>query len=122
MVVNPEIRQCHNCPAVLGMKFFQKIAVERIYRLFELAGSEFAKHPERSKRYVEIAKSLCTRNKVKIPQELRASFCKKCGSFLKEGFNSSVEKKGSLVILSCKECGFTRKMRATDNSCFSRES
>ena len=98
------------------MKGFQKIGLERIYRLFELAEQEFSRHPERSRRYVELARKIGTKNKVKVPNELRKSFCKKCGSFLKQGTNSSLGKEGSLLTLACKECGFVRKMRDVDGS------
>ena len=98
------------------MKGFQKIGLERIYRLFELAGQEFSKRPERSRRYIELARKIGTKNKVKIPKELRKSFCKKCGSFLNQGTNSSAEKQGTMLIITCKECGFVRKMRDIDES------
>jgi ribonuclease P protein subunit RPR2 len=87
----------------------QQIALERIYRLFELAKQEFAKHPERSKRYVQLARKLGTRNKAKIPKELKMQFCKKCGAFLVEEKNAGHLKEGKLVAVKCKECGFVKK-------------
>ena len=93
-----------------GKDFVQRIALERIYRLFELAGKEFGKHPERAKRYVEIARALGKRNKVAIPQELKRRFCKGCGAFLKRGMNSDERVEGKLLLLECKECGKIRKL------------
>ncbi|MEM4262088.1 MAG: hypothetical protein QXI10_03935 [Candidatus Diapherotrites archaeon] len=58
----------------------RKIGLERIYRLFELAEQEFEKKPERSKRYVEIAREISKKTKAKIPKELKQKFCKKCNS------------------------------------------
>jgi ribonuclease P protein subunit RPR2 len=92
------------------MKHNRKIALERIYRLFELAGLAFSRHPERSRRYVGIARLLGTRNRVRIPQELRLSFCKKCGSFLSKS-NSEAEISAGIAVLTCRECGHKRKMR-----------
>ena len=89
------------------MKQFQKIAEERIYRLFELAGNESEKHPERSKRYVQLARLIGTKNRAKIPKELKKKFCKKCGAFLSEGKNAEIKKEGSLLSVKCKECGGT---------------
>jgi len=86
-----------------------KIALERIYRLFELAEKEFPKHPERSNRYVELARKLGTRNKAPIPAELKKRFCKKCGSFLKKGKNASWRELGSMVEITCTKCGFSFK-------------
>jgi len=87
----------------------KEIALERIYRLFELAENEFEKNPERSKRYVALARKLSTRNKAVIPAELKKKFCKKCGSFLKKGMNAEFKEIGELVEIKCKECDFSFK-------------
>ena len=89
----------------------QKIALERIYRLFELAEKEFSKHSERSKRYVELARKIGMKNNVSIPTELKKGFCKKCGSFLKKGKNAVWVKKEKWVEIECKECGYIIKRR-----------
>ncbi|MBN1941012.1 MAG: ribonuclease P [Candidatus Diapherotrites archaeon] len=93
-----------------GKGFVEKIALERIYRLFELAEENMARHPERSKRYVELARKIGTRNRVRIPQELKKSFCKKCNSFLK-GKNVELEEREKMLVVKCKECGFERKIK-----------
>ncbi len=85
------------------------IALERIYRLFELAGQEFGAKPDRSKRYVELARKLSSRNKAPIPAELKKRFCKKCGSFLVKGKNAEWKEAGELVQIKCRECGFAFK-------------
>ncbi len=87
----------------------QKIGLERVYRLFELAEEEFEKHPERSKRYVQIAREISKKSKARIPQELKTKFCKKCGAYLKENKNSTIEKENGITKVKCKECGFERK-------------
>ncbi|MFA4855732.1 MAG: ribonuclease P [archaeon] len=87
----------------------REIALERIYRLFEVAEQEFEKQPERSKRYVELARKLGTRNKAVIPAELKKRFCKKCGAFLVKGKNAEFAEQGELVEIKCKECGFCFK-------------
>lgn len=87
----------------------REIALERIYRLFELAEAEFALHPERSKRYVELARKISTRNKAPIPAELKKRFCKKCGAFLVEGKNAEWKEIGPLIEIKCSECGFAFK-------------
>ena len=92
------------------MKHFQEIALERIYRLFELAEGEFEKHPERSKRYVQLARLIGTKNRAKIPKALKTKFCKKCGAFLKEGKNSEIKKEGKLISVKCSDCGFVKKL------------
>ncbi len=92
--------------------FVEKIAVERIWRLFELAENEFSKHPERSKRYVGLAKRIAERNNVQIPKELRMEFCKYCSAYLKLGKNAKLRVKEKMLLLTCMECNKTRKMGA----------
>ena len=87
----------------------KKIALERIHRLFEVAEAEFAEKPRRSKRYVELARKLSTRNRAPIPAELKKRFCKKCGACLVRGKNVEWKDLGELVQITCRECGFSFK-------------
>ena len=89
----------------------QRIALERIWRLFEVAEQEFPLHPERSKRYVELARKIGSRNKATIPLELKKRYCKKCGAFLAKGKNAAWHEQENWVEISCKECGFSFKKR-----------
>jgi ribonuclease P protein subunit RPR2 len=89
--------------------FVQKIALERICRLFELAEEEFEKKPEFAKKCIEFARKISTRNRARIPQELKQKFCKKCGAFLKNGKNCKIEKIEGLLKIKCLECNFERK-------------
>lgn len=91
-------------------RFVEKISLERIYRLLELAGLEFEKHPERSKKYVELAGKISERNKVKIPRELKKCFCSKCHAFLKAGKNSTIRVTKNWLNVSCKECNHVEKI------------
>ena len=83
----------------------QQLGLERIYRLFELAGLEFAQHPERSKRYVALARGISKKVRARIPDELKTKFCKKCGAFLWEGANAAIRKEGGITVVKCGECG-----------------
>ena len=94
---------------MVGKNKRKEIALERIYRLFELAEAEFPKHPERSKRYVELARKIGTRNKAVIPAEFKKKFCKKCGAFLVKGKNAEWKDLGKLLEIECQECGFKFK-------------
>ncbi len=87
----------------------EQIALERIETLFGLAEKEFKKHPERSRRYVELARKISMRNRARIPRELKKRFCKKCGAFLVKGKNCERKEFGELVQINCKECGFAFK-------------
>lgn len=92
--------------------FVEQIALERIYRLFELAEKELNKNPDRSKRYVQLARAIGKRNRARIPKELKPKFCKKCNVFLKKDINADIERIGSMLIIKCKECSFERKLGA----------
>lgn len=97
-----------------GKDFVSGIALERIYRLFEVA-EEFHKKKKSgfAKRCIEVAIALGTRNKVKIPKELKTKFCKKCHSFLVNGKNADVKIEGNLARIKCKGCGFERMTKVS---------
>ena len=83
----------------------RNIAEERIEYLFRIAQDSFSEDPERSKRYVSLARKIGMRHRVSIPAGLKRSFCKKCGSFLVPGKNSRIRLKDGCIIISCLECG-----------------
>jgi len=77
-----------------------KIALERIYRLLELAEA----NDEYSKRYVQLAKRIGEKYNARMPRELKEKFCKKC-------FSVNVERteKKPFLIVKCAECGYEKK-------------
>jgi ribonuclease P protein subunit RPR2 len=85
----------------------QEMGAERIERLFSLAEKEFSIHPERSHRYVFLARKIAMRYNIRIPPELRRSYCKKCYKYLKPSINCRVRTNASqrAVIVTCLECG-----------------
>jgi len=88
-------------------EFWKTIAKERIQILFDQAKSEFSKHPERSKRYVELARKIGMRYNVRFTKGMKMKFCRGCSSYLKPGVNCRVRtrKDKQSVILTCLECG-----------------
>lgn len=80
----------------------QKIAIERIYRLFELAGKE--KDVELVKRYLKLAKRIGEKVNVSIPKELQKTYCKECFCMNVDG-----EYDNLFFILKCNDCGFVKK-------------
>ncbi|MDY6966304.1 MAG: ribonuclease P protein component 4 [Halobacteriota archaeon] len=80
------------------------ITLQRITRLFELAELEFDDHPERSDRYVELARRMGMRNRVRIPKHLKIRMCKHCYSFLVPGKNARVRLRGNYVVTTCLNC------------------
>ncbi|KXS41580.1 MAG: RNAse P, Rpr2/Rpp21 subunit [Methanolobus sp. T82-4] len=83
----------------------KEIALERIKYLFELADREYPTDPDRSDRYVSLARRIGMRYRVSVPPELKKRMCKSCSSFLTPGSNCRVRLKGGLLIVTCQKCG-----------------
>lgn len=81
------------------------LAVQRIGLLFKLAGDEFGTHPERSDRYVYLARRIGMRYRVRLPRELKRKMCKRCCSYLVPGSNARVRLRGSYIVVTCLKCG-----------------
>ncbi|MDI6639784.1 MAG: ribonuclease P protein component 4 [Methanocellales archaeon] len=89
--------------------WIQDMARQRIERLFELAGQEFDGHPDRSNRYVQLARQIGMRHNVRIPKELKRRMCRHCHSYLVPGSNAQVRLRGMYVVVTCLIC--ERQMR-----------
>jgi ribonuclease P protein subunit RPR2 len=87
-------------------KFVKKIASEQIALLFEQAKMN-KENPEKSQRYVDMARNISKRCKVSIPQPYKFQICKHCKSYLVPGVNSRVRiraKKQSHITVTCLKC------------------
>lgn len=80
------------------------LALQRLERLFMLAAAAHASHPERSDRYVQIARKICTRTRVRMPRPLKRLFCRHCGSFLTASA-TRVRLSEGVLITTCLLCG-----------------
>ncbi len=88
----------------------QGIALERIYRLMDLAIENWEKHSDRSIEYLKLMKKIGMRNKVKIPIEVKKLYCKKCFSLLIKGKDKEVRVKNKVLLVKCRKCGNTKKV------------
>ncbi len=101
--------------------FLTRIARERISILFRLANENAKTHPERSMRYIGLARKIGTRYLVRLPRRLKVSFCKKCNSPLIPGYNVSVRlvPRHKVMEYRC-ECGEVKrisyKLRTSQNT------
>jgi ribonuclease P protein subunit RPR2 len=86
-------------------RWMLKIARERIDILFKLAEESFEKRPDRSDRYVEMAKNIATKYNLRMPRIWKRRFCKNCNKFLRPGKNCQIRLKDSYVTIKCLECG-----------------
>ena len=82
----------------------RELARERIERLFLLAEEEHLHRPERSDRYVAIARRMGMRMRVRIPRRLKKRVCKGCRCYLSP-LRSRVRLRDGVVTVTCAECG-----------------
>lgn len=80
------------------------LARQRMQRLFYLAHEEHSQHPDRSDRYVAIARRISTRLRVRMPRELKRLFCKHCGCYLPAPARR-VRLRDGMVTVTCLRCG-----------------
>jgi ribonuclease P protein subunit RPR2 len=80
------------------------LSAERIDRLFRLASEEYALHPERSDRYVQIARKICTRTRLRMPRQLKRMVCKHCGRYLPP-IETRVRLRDGVLTVTCLRCG-----------------
>lgn len=89
----------------------KKIAQERIGILFEQAGQVFHEHPELSNRYVELARKIAMRQRIRIDRENRRRYCHHCYVFLVPGNNMRVRVHRGNVVVTCRVCKKTTRYR-----------
>ncbi|AEH61624.1 RNAse P, Rpr2/Rpp21 subunit [Methanosalsum zhilinae DSM 4017] len=85
------------------------LASQRIERLFKLAELEHASNPQRSNRYVSLARKIGMRHRVSIPSHLRRRVCRCCDTFLVPGSSSRIRLRRNYILITCLNCG--RHMR-----------
>lgn len=82
----------------------KELAAERIDILFTAARQNFAETPELSHRYVELARKISMKYKVKLASEYKRQFCKHCYRYLMPGVNSRVRTKSGKLVYYCYGC------------------
>ena len=79
------------------------LARQRIERLFELA-EEHSKNPERSDRYVDLARRISMRLRVRIPAYLKKRMCRHCYCYLSPD-RCRVRLRHGVLTVTCLQCG-----------------
>ncbi len=86
----------------------RKIALERIHILFNQAVEVLEKEPGLAQRYVELARRIGMRHKVRIPPEYRWMVCKHCKNLLlpgKSGRTRIQPRREPHIVITCLGCG-----------------
>ena len=82
----------------------KKIALERVKILLREADAAFSHHPERSHRYVQQARRIAMKVRLKLPRSLKRTFCKHCLHFLRPGVNCRVRTRKKMLVVYCHHC------------------
>ena len=91
----------------MEMKLTKKIALQRIHVLFRLAKTMIHENPKIANKYVETARKIALRARVRLPIEYKRLICKHCKKFILPGFNCHVRiqpKRNSHVVVTCHMC------------------
>jgi len=86
----------------------ERIAKERIRILFNLAEETFPADPDRAQRYVDLARRIAMRTRLKLPRELRRRVCRRCNAYLVPGATSRTRirrRREPHVATTCLRCG-----------------
>jgi len=86
----------------------RRVALERIHILFGRAREVFGCQPVFAQRYVDLARRVGMRYKVRIPSEFRMMVCRHCKGFILPGRNCTVRirpEREPHVVITCLRCG-----------------
>jgi len=90
------------------MKNTKQIALQRIQTLFNLAKETIREDPRLAQRYVEIARKIAMRTRLRLPKEYRRMVCRHCKSFILPGVNCRVRIQPKMephIVITCLNCG-----------------
>lgn len=79
-------------------------ANEHIDGLFLQADEIFSKDSELANKYVDMARKIAMKFKVKLKSEYKRKFCKHCYSYLRPGVNCRVRTQSGKVVYTCFSC------------------
>lgn len=86
----------------------ERIALRRVHALFRLAREVIHEDPQLAQRYVETARRVAMRTRMRLPAEYRRQVCRHCKRFILPGVNCRVRTRAGRephVAVTCLECG-----------------
>ena len=89
--------------------------VQQLQRLFELAEVAVQQGDEvLGQHYLDVARRMVLRTRVRLPRELRHRYCHQCGQLFQPGRNSRVrvrsEGQTRYLVITCLACGSRQKL------------
>ncbi|MFX0169984.1 MAG: ribonuclease P protein component 4 [Candidatus Hodarchaeota archaeon] len=100
--------------SVRGSRRWRAMVMQHLRNLVQFAEEVAPKDPKLARRYVQMARRIVMRTRVRLPREWRHRYCHRCDQFLRPGINARVRtrtagRNGSVVI-TCLSCGYRRKV------------
>jgi len=94
-------------------EYERKIAKERIERLFQLAVRMSKEDLKLADRYVQLARRISLKHRVRFTKEQKLLFCKGCGGLLLPGRTARIRirpRREPHVVITCLKCGYIRRI------------
>jgi len=91
------------------MKNIKRLALKRINILYKKALEEYNQNPELSRRYIFLLWKIKQKAQIRLPQNLRNKFCKRCFTPWIIGKTLSVRIRRGRIILRCKYCNYVKR-------------
>ncbi len=88
----------------------EKIALKRVKKLLNIAKSIFGENPELADRFVELAWKIKTRYNLRLSQEFKIKFCRKCQSLWVPNETCRVRLRPSRLVVTCLKCGHEKRI------------
>ncbi|MDO8056842.1 MAG: ribonuclease P [Candidatus Hermodarchaeota archaeon] len=97
-----------------GSRRWRATVTQHLRSLFDAAEAVASTDPALARRYVQTARRIVMRTRVRLPRELRHRYCHRCEQFFRPGVNARMRtrtagRQGSVVI-TCLSCGYRRKV------------
>ncbi|MBD3405953.1 MAG: ribonuclease P protein component 4 [Candidatus Lokiarchaeota archaeon] len=93
-----------------------EIATERIHVLWKEAKKYAISRPELAREWVNTARKIAAKARIKLPQEIGQRICKNCGSVYVYGRNCQVRirhNRTKHMTITCKNCGAIKRILVT---------
>jgi len=90
------------------MNSTKQIALQRVNTLFRLAKEVIHENPELAQRYIQIARRIAMRTRLRLPKAYKSQICRKCKSFIFPGVNCRIriqQRRESHMVITCLNCG-----------------
>ncbi len=90
----------------------RRTVADAINVLLQKADAYSTSHPERTKRYVQMAWGLVKKYKIRLTKEQKGRFCRKCGTFFIVGktAQASFNARTNAFYINCAACGHMRRL------------